>query len=68
MPPEIKDNLFKLDKIGTRDGTNNEKGTGLGLLIAAEMMQKMGGTIEIESEPGKGSTFSLILPNGKAEN
>jgi len=42
------------------------EGTGLGMSIARNLLQMMGGTISIESEPGKGSTFLVRLPQGNA--
>lgn len=38
-------------------------GSGLGLYIVSEALEKLGGTIQLESELGKGSTFSLSIPN-----
>lgn len=42
-------------------GTENEKGTGLGLILCQDFLQKHASGLEIESEPGKGSAFSFIL-------
>ena len=58
----IIDNLFSLDaKIG-RKGTNGELSTGLGLIICKDLVEKHGGVLNVESEEGKGSTFSFKLP------
>jgi signal transduction histidine kinase len=47
------------------NGTNNEKGTGLGLTLCREFLEKNQGHLIIETEPGSGSTFSFTLPLAK---
>ncbi|HRI46524.1 MAG TPA: ATP-binding protein, partial [Ignavibacteriaceae bacterium] len=54
--------LFKLDKHISTEGTNGEKGTGLGLVLCNEIVQKHGGRIDVESRVGVGTTFSVTLP------
>ena len=56
------DKLFRLDSGYKSEGTENEKGTGLGLILSKEFVQKNGGEIWVESEEGKGSTFRFTLP------
>ena len=62
MKPEIANNLFKIDAQVTTKGTNDEKGTGLGLIICKEFVEKHGGTISVASEVGRGTTISFMLP------
>jgi signal transduction histidine kinase len=45
----------------TRRGTEKEKGTGLGLLISKDFIEKNGGSLSIQREPGKGSCFSFSI-------
>jgi len=54
--------LFKLDKVSSTEGTRGEKGTGLGLNLCLEFLEKNGGTIWVDSKPGEGSTFYFSLP------
>lgn len=54
--------LFRIEKQFSTEGTNYEKGTGFGLLLAKEMVEKNGGSIKFISEKGKGSTFIVTLP------
>lgn len=60
--PEDQKNLFRIDEQTRRDGTANEKGTGLGLILCKEFAEKNGGVLWVESEEGKGSRFSVTLP------
>lgn len=62
---ETMDKIFKLDEKTVSFGTQNEKGTGLGLILCKEFVEKNGGTIWIESTPGEGSTFFFTLPVSK---
>lgn len=62
MSKEVMAQLFKIDACLTNNGTENEMGTGLGLILCKEFIQKNGGKIEVESELNKGSIFRLGLP------
>jgi signal transduction histidine kinase len=59
VPPAEQELIFR--PFWSRHG----QGTGLGLAIAHELAQALGGGIELESEPGRGSRFTLVLPSGR---
>lgn len=67
IPPKDQYKLFKIDQYYTTTGTDEEKGTGLGLIIVKEMVERNGGKIWFESEPGKGTTFYFTVPRNEKE-
>ncbi len=62
MDMETLSNLFALSREKLRLGTEGEKGTGLGLMLCKQFIEKHGGQIWAESEPGKGATVFFTLP------
>jgi len=59
---ESIDNLFNLDSSTNRKGTDGEPSSGLGLILCKEFVEKNGGTLWVESDEGKGSTFYFTVP------
>lgn len=54
--------LFKKEEKFSKPGTDNEKGTGLGLILIKELVEQHNGTIDVKSEIGKGSVFTIRFP------
>jgi signal transduction histidine kinase len=57
MTKELQEQIFKQFY-----STKGSRGTGLGLAITQKIVHEHGGTIQVESEPGKGSCFTILLP------
>jgi signal transduction histidine kinase len=62
MSSKVMEKLFKINTCFTSNGTENEMGTGLGLILCQEFVQKNGGSIQVESELNKGTTFRFSVP------
>ncbi len=62
MSDKIKDNLFNIEVNTSRKGTEGESSSGLGLILCKEFISKHSGDIYVESEPEKGSKFTVFLP------
>jgi PAS domain S-box-containing protein len=64
IPPQYQQQIFQIfQRLHT---TKEYEGTGIGLAIAKKAVQKLGGTIRVESQEGKGSIFSFTVPMGEA--
>jgi len=61
MPSDRIEEFFTTGKSVSTAGTANEAGSGLGLMLCKEMVEKMGGILGVESKPGEGSTFWFAL-------
>jgi PAS domain S-box-containing protein len=64
MDEQARDKIFRIDQHYTTPGTGNEQGTGLGLILCKELVEKCKGHIWVESEPDKGTSFKFTLPIG----
>ena len=62
MSQEIQNKLFKLSETKSQLGTNNETGTGLGLVLCADFVKANGGKIWLTSKEGEGTTFFFSVP------
>lgn len=62
MSNEVMEKLFRIDQNHSTAGTDNENGTGLGLILCHEFIARHGGNIRVESEVDRGSKFTFTLP------
>lgn len=62
MTADVQESVFSSVTMVSSTGTSNEKGTGLGLKLCKEFIEKNKGEIWLKSEPGKGSTFYVSIP------
>ena len=68
IPPEDLEHVFERFYRVDRSRVRGRGGSGLGLAIVRELMDSMGGSVEVASEPGKGATFTLHLPHAGGAN
>lgn len=68
MDKETLSEIFNTDEINSTYGTNDEKGSGLGLMLCKEFIERHNGKIWAESTPGEGSEFFISLPRYETSN
>ncbi len=68
MTEEEIENILKIDVHFTKRGTEGEAGSGIGILLCKEFVEKHGGNFNIESQVGVGSTFTFTIPKVKMQN
>jgi len=62
ISPQAIEDIFRIDKHLSTLGTDNEAGTGLGLILCKEFIEKHGGNLKVDSKVGEGSNFHFTLP------
>ncbi len=68
IPHKLQPMLFSINDHKTRQGTSNEKSTGLGLVIISDTLKLLGGHIRVQSDEGKGAEFNVSLPFAPESN
>jgi signal transduction histidine kinase len=68
IPPEIKNDLFRIEAKVTRLGTNKEEGSGLGLILCKEYIDKNKGKLWVDSEVDSGTKFHFTIPKGEIKS
>ncbi len=61
MSQEVQDSLFEIGTNRSTPGTNKESGSGLGLILCKEFVEKLGGTILVQSKVGEGTVFTVVI-------
>ena len=67
IPAERLASLFDVGSLHSSAGTHGETGSGFGLLLCREMIERHGGRIRVESEPGRGTSIEVTLPRSEVE-
>ncbi len=67
MTEETISKLFRLDVHFRTKGTEGERSSGLGLLLCSEFVEMHGGSIQVQSSPGNGSTFTVLIPDEQSD-
>jgi signal transduction histidine kinase len=66
IPHDAQERIFERFQRGRSDRTRGASGSGLGLAIVASIAAAHGGHVSVESEPGQGATFSIVIPAGRS--
>jgi len=67
MTEEIVKNLFRIDSHQSSPGTEDESGTGFGLIITKELLEKQGGKISVKSQKSVGTSITFTLPKDESD-